>query len=90
MLSFARQLLDSNVAAGAASAGKFRRHIAGAPRLASHDPLQDPYATRGLPELSLYNKGSKHTRTNKADFWALTCSSMGFMERGSAISPLAW
>ena len=53
-----------------ASVGKFRRDIArgpraekDAPRFASDDPLQDPYATRGLPELSLYNKGSKHTRT---------------------------
>ena len=30
--------------------------------------MQDPYATRGLPELSFYDDGSKHSRADKAAF----------------------
>ena len=63
---------------------RFRRHIAGgsradsvseqgrqkkdAPRPRVTESLQDPYATRGLPELSFYDDRSKYSRADKADF----------------------
>jgi len=59
------------------------------PKPALRESLQDPYATRGLPELSFYDDRSKYGRETRRAFWALACLSMGFMERGSAISPWA-
>jgi hypothetical protein len=62
----------------------FRRHLAGGTRADSvpwqgsaektrpkarfTEPLQDPYATRGLPELSFYDDRSKYSLADKAGF----------------------